>query len=51
MNNFERMQAPQAESLDANWYERFQSLGSFQAHEYFDGDKEHREEQQRAYRS
>lgn len=49
MNNFERMQAPQAESLDANWYERFQSLGSFQAHEYFDGDKEHREEQQRAF--
>jgi len=33
---------PKKEVLDAGWYERFEKIGSFQAYEYLDGDKQHR---------
>ena len=49
MNSFEKIQPAKPESLDAHWYERFEKIGSFQANEYLDGDKLHREEEQRKF--
>lgn len=44
MDQFERSQ-PRPESLDAQWYSRFESIGAFQTYEYLDGNKEVREAQ------
>lgn len=36
-------------SLDKEWYERFERIGSFQAYEYLDGDKGAREQEQKRF--
>lgn len=46
MKNFEMLQS---KSLDLNWYSRLEQIGSFQAYEYLDGDKQYREEQKRKF--
>lgn len=42
-------QSKSSEFLDSNWYSRFEQLGSFQAYEYLDGDKQYREEQKQRF--
>jgi hypothetical protein len=37
------------EALDKEWYRRFVEEGSFQAYEYFDGDKAFRDEEKRKF--
>ncbi len=37
--------------LDSRWYDRFESIGSFQAYEYLDGDKQTREVQKTKFLS
>ncbi len=37
------------DALDQNWYSRFEQAGSFQVHEYLDGDKEFRTAQRSAF--
>lgn len=37
------------EQLDAKWYDRFEKIGSFQAYEYFNGDKKYRNEQKEKF--
>ncbi|MBU0671346.1 flavohemoglobin expression-modulating QEGLA motif protein, partial [Patescibacteria group bacterium] len=39
----------QEEALDDRWYSRFVEVGSFQAYEYLDGDKAHREYQREQF--
>jgi hypothetical protein len=41
--------SPERIPLDKQWYPRFEALASFQAYEYFDGDKLHREEEKRKF--
>ncbi|MBT4153497.1 MAG: DUF1704 domain-containing protein [Candidatus Magasanikbacteria bacterium] len=45
----EGMRRREQEPLDAQWYGRFEGAGSFQAYEYFSGDREARAEQKRAF--
>lgn len=40
---------PSREKLDAAWYDKFKECGSFQAYEYFDGDKQYREAQKKDF--
>lgn len=42
---------PQPESLDEEWYSRFEPIGSFSVHEYLDGNKQYREKQKRRFLS
>jgi len=35
--------------IDNLWYERFQPIGSFQAYEYLDGNKQYREQQKQEF--
>lgn len=37
------------EALDKQWYSQFEKIGSFQAYEYFDGDKQKREGEKQAF--
>lgn len=39
------------EAVDQNWYERFEKIGSFQAYEYLDGDKEYRKRERSLFLS
>lgn len=41
--NSETPQLTHSESLDAKWYKIVEQFGTFQAYEYLDGDKQHRE--------
>jgi len=38
-------------SLDSAWYPRFETVGSFQAYEYLDGNKQYREDQKNKFLS
>lgn len=49
--NFETPQLTHSESLDSKWYQRFEQLGAFQAYEYLDGDKQHRETERQKFLS
>ncbi|MFA7315132.1 MAG: tyrosine/phenylalanine carboxypeptidase domain-containing protein [Candidatus Magasanikbacteria bacterium] len=40
---------PEQEPLDKKWYKEFEQVGSFQAYEYLDGNKEYREVQKQAF--
>ncbi len=46
-------EAPKIENqpIDSQWYDRFASVGSFEAYEYLDGDKEARTAQKEAFLS
>jgi hypothetical protein len=49
MANPEIPQFNRSEPLDKSWYPRFKEIGSFQAYEYFDGDKTLREEERKKF--
>lgn len=40
---------PVKEALDEKWYSQFEKIGSFQAYEYLDGDKQKREAEKQAF--
>ncbi|MDD2766877.1 MAG: DUF1704 domain-containing protein [Candidatus Moranbacteria bacterium] len=40
---------PKEEALDTQWYSQFEKIGSFQAYEYFDGDKQTREREKQTF--
>ncbi len=53
MTNLEHQtsQKLESESLDDNWYNRFEEIGSFQAYEYFNGEAGARNTQKEAFLS
>jgi hypothetical protein len=53
MENFKTAEpdSGQKEAIDSRWYGRFKKIGSFQAYEYLDGDREYREAQRLGFLS